>query len=110
MLIVGSFTLQELKKICITDINNIKVSNCIKVSNVKVMYFVVDQDLNRLYIGTSEDLLLIMNESPDSHSMTAVYSMSFEDGLVPKSLDVDINRNLIFCMLKSTEDDIISQV
>jgi hypothetical protein len=74
------------------------------------MCLVVDQDLNRLYIGTGEGLLLIMNVSPDSHSMTVVHSMSFEHGLVPKSLDVDNNRNLIFCMLNSTEDDILSQV
>jgi hypothetical protein len=42
------------------------------------MCLVVDQDLNRLYIGTGEGLLLIMNVSPDSHSMTIVNTMSFE--------------------------------
>ena len=54
------------KKICITDVNKVKVLNYIKVSNVTVMCLVVDQDLNRLYIGTGEGLLLIMNVSPDS--------------------------------------------
>ena len=46
-----------------------------------------------------------MNVSPDSHSITVVHSISFEHGLIPKSLDVDTNRNLIFCMLNNTDID-----
>ena len=100
------------KKICIPDIKETQVITFIKVSNVTLMCLVVDQDLNRLYIGTGEGLLLIMNVSSDSHTINIVHSMSFEPGLIPKSLDVDTNRNLIFCMLNNSErdDESVSQV
>ena len=51
------------KRICVTDIKEQKIQTFIKVSNMNAKCLAIDYDLNRLYVGTEEGLLVLINVS-----------------------------------------------
>lgn len=67
-----------------------------------------DPDMKRLYAATFEGLILVLNVSllPQGDCepcITLIHTMNFAHGMHATKLDIDTNRNIIFCLIKNKQ-------
>jgi hypothetical protein len=78
----------------------------LKLANAQVKCLALDSDLKRLYAATMDGMLLILNVTLAAigncePSMIIIHTMTFHQGLYACNLNLESNRNIMFCLLKS---------
>lgn len=102
------YTIAYDKRLSIIDLNEKKVVFTMKGFNAKFRAICLDEQLRRLYASSYEGQLFIFNISGIIPIVAHTFTLAPDQGYV-KQLNLDVQRNLLFC-LTSTSAILIFQL
>lgn len=112
------YTAGEDRRICIVDVKEKRLvpGGMLKTSNSRIKCIALDPGSKRLYASSLEGLFFIFNVSlppttaPLQPCISLVHTVPFQSHLYATDMQIDTNKNLIFCLLQSTHELFPSQI
>lgn len=109
------YTAGEDRRICIIDVKEkcLAPGGTIKTSNSRIKCLALDPGTKRLYASSLEGLLLIFNvslqptEVPLVPCISLVHTVAFSNNLYATDMQIDTNKNLIFCLLQPPDQSLL---